>query len=60
MNFSDYNYVLGTALTTVTQRIVPPEFGRMVAWQYEKLDGEYQIEELPLIDCSDIVSEDMI
>ena len=52
--------MLGTALTTVTQRIVPPEFGRMVAWQYEKLDGEYQIEELPLIDCSDIVSEDMI
>ena len=32
----------------------------MVAWQYENIGGEIHKEEIPFVNCSDIVSEEMI
>ena len=58
VNFADYNYVLGTALMSVNQHIVPPEFGRIVAYQYENIGGEIHKVEISLVDCSDIVSQE--
>lgn len=55
VNFADYNYVLGTALTSIKQQIIPPEFGRIVAYRYEIIGKEIYEEEISLVDCSNIV-----
>ena len=64
INFDDYGYYLAVAFRDYQNRAVPLEVGRISATTFELRQEEEWlqnvIEEIPLIDCKDILPADVI
>lgn len=60
----EYGYQLAVAFRDYDAKAVPPEVGRISAWTFElKKEGGMPpmvMEEIPLVDCIDILPADVI